>query len=192
MIKFLAVMSLLSLPLFNANAERYEFETAPKHVTLTFESLMEIEDILGTSHSIQGGVDFDKGTFKVRVPVSSLKTGIEMRDEHIQGEMWLNAAEHPYLQFQGDKIEKLDEKKIRLSGLFTAKGVSTPLTTVAQIRRIPAALAKRLGLGDGDWLRVRAQFKVKLSEHNIQIPKMAAAKVNNTWIIKVSMFGRGR
>ena len=46
------------------------------------------------------------------------------------------------------------------------------------------------GLAEGDWLRVRGQFTVKLSDFGIKVPAMAATKVNDAWTVKVSVFGK--
>ena len=36
---------------------------------------------------------------KVKVPIINIKTGIDLRDEHLRGEMWLNAEKFPYAEF---------------------------------------------------------------------------------------------
>jgi hypothetical protein len=58
------------------------------------------------------------------------------------------------------------------------------------VRKIPSAQGTKLGLAEGDWLRVRSQFTLRLSDFGIQVPAMAAAKVNDQWTVKVSVFGK--
>ena len=185
-----SLFSLIALLPTLAHAETYGFEPNPKHVVMTFESRMEVEDILGTTHGITGTVNLDKGTFALQIPVKSLKTGIELRDEHMQNDIWLHGAEHPEIRFEGSQIKLVSDKEAKVHGQFTLRGKAVALTADVRYRRIPEAQAQKLGLGDGNWVRVRAEFQVKLSDHGIEIPKMAAAKVSDVWTVKVSLFGK--
>lgn len=175
-----------------AQADEYSFDVDAKFVNISFISEMEIEDILGTSNAITGAVDFARGSFKLEVPVTSLKTGISMRDEHLQSEMWLDAKNNPNLVFEGSKIEDLGGGKLKLSGTFWARGKAKDIAVVVNLKKIPAAKASKVGLGDGDAIRVRGEFNLKLSDFGIQIPGMAAAKVNDEWTVKISLFGKAR
>src|SRR5258706_7210802 len=71
----------------------------PKYVNITFESEADIENIVGTTNKATGEIkaDLEKGTgsVSITVTVASMKTGIDMRDEHLRSEMWLNAAKFP-------------------------------------------------------------------------------------------------
>ena len=175
-----------------AQAEEYSFDVDAKFVNISFISEMDIEDILGTSNAISGSVDLAKGTFKLEVPVASLKTGIDMRDDHLQSEMWLDAKNHPNLVFEGTKIEDLGAGKYKLSGTFWARGTSKDLAVTVDLKKIPAAKASKFGLGEADAIRVRGAFTLKLSDFGVQIPGMAAAKVNDEWSVKISLFGKGK
>ncbi|NOZ01157.1 MAG: YceI family protein, partial [Deltaproteobacteria bacterium] len=96
-----------------ASARQFSFDVPSKLVNITFESEMEIEDILGTTHSISGELNLDGGSnahFKFAVPTKSLRTGIKMRDTHLQGEMWLDAERFPDITFEGSKVQKVDSR----------------------------------------------------------------------------------
>lgn len=187
-------MAALLLTPVMAHAQTYSFDVPPKLVNIAFESRMEIEDIFGTSNRVGGWLKMKgpkKIHFKLEVPVDSLKTGIAMRDDHLKSETWLNAGKHPAIAFEGKSMRKLGKNRYEVKGTFTMRGKKQPLKVVLQAREIPQAKASRLGLGKGgDWLRVRGSFKVKLSDHGIKIPKMAAAKVNDTWTVRVSLFAK--
>jgi polyisoprenoid-binding protein YceI len=172
-----------------AQADEYSFDVNAKFVNISFISEMDVEDILGTSNAIKGSVDLSKGNFKLEVPVASLKTGIDMRDEHLRSEMWLDAANNPNLVFEGSKIDDLGGGKYKFTGKFTARGKAKDLSVVVNLKKIPAAKATKVGLGEGGAIRVRGEFALKLSDFGIQIPGMAAAKVNDEWLVKISLFG---
>lgn len=187
-----ALIGAVALPA-TARAQTYSFNVHAKLVNIAFESRMDVEDILGTSNQVKGHVkrgSDGKVTFSLQVPVTSLRTGIAMRDKHLRSKMWLDAARHPNIQFKGTRAKHLGKGRYRVSGMFTLRGVSRPLTVDLRVRRIPASVASRAGLGKGNWLRVRGRFTVKLSAHGIRIPGMVAAKVSDRWTVKVSLFAR--
>lgn len=187
-----ALVGVLSLP-GSATAQTYSFDVHPKLVNITFESRMDVEDILGSSREVSGYVkrsSTGRYAFAFKVPVSSLRTGIDLRDKHLRSAMWLDAARHPHLEFRGKRVKALGKGRYRVSGTFTLHGVSRPLSVVLRVRKIPASVAQRAGLGKGNWLRVRGQFPVRLSAHGVKIPEMAAAKVNDRWTVKISLFAK--
>lgn len=185
----IAIAALLPL---SATAEEYSFNVDSKFVNITFESQMDVEDILGASHEVSGSLNFDgrKGNFSLAVPISSMKTGIDLRDEHMRSPMWLDAEAHPEIKFEGNKIRSLGDGKYQVTGNLTMHGVSQSLSVVVATRQIPAERASKLMMGDTNWLRVRTSFKVSLSDFGVKIPDMAAAKVSDEWTIKVSLFAK--
>ena len=68
----------------------------------TIESVTDFETFTGTTHKVTGTVKFDKAkgtmTGKIIVDVASIKTGIDLRDEHMQGAMWMNGDQEQALQ----------------------------------------------------------------------------------------------
>lgn len=174
-------------------AQTYSFNVHSKLVNIAFESRMDIEDIMGTTHSVQGYVKRSPSgaiSFDLKVPVASLRTGIALRDTHLRSAMWLNAAAYPYIRFRGKRAKAISRGRYKVSGTFSMRGVSRPLTVTLRVKPIPASVATRAGLGKGNWLRVRGRFQVRLSHFGIRIPGMAAAKVNDLWTVKVSLFAR--
>ena len=67
-------------------------------------------------------------------------------------------------------------------------GESHELSTIVDVRPIPADVAKNAGLGKGDWIRITAPFEVQLSEFGVVIPKKPAQRVNDTWTVMVQAF----
>jgi polyisoprenoid-binding protein YceI len=187
----LALAAAILLPAM-ASAQEYSFAVDPKLVVVTFESRMEVEDILGTTHSVSGAARLDPagGTFRIEVPVDSLRTGIDMRDQHLKSDAWLDAAKFPTVRFEGKDVRWEGDTKARVTGTFTMHGVSKPLSVTVDVRRIPSAQGTRMGLAEGDWVRIRGEFPVKLSDFGVAIPSMAAAKVSDVWTVKVSLFGK--
>lgn len=170
----------------------YHLGSASQRTTITFASETAFESILGTTQAIEGRVlaDLQKGTgsVEIEIPVASLRTGIDMRDEHLRSPMWLDASAHPSIRFVSKSANRIDGDQWRIRGTFTLHGVSRELEIEAQVRPIPAATAKAAGLEAGDWIRVTAPFTVRLSEFGVKVPEMAAAKVNDEWTVRLVAF----
>ncbi len=68
----------------------YRFGMHKKHANVAFTSETEVETIQGLTHTATGTtwLDFEglKGKCDVKVPVDSLRTGIDARDEHLRSD----------------------------------------------------------------------------------------------------------
>ncbi len=174
----------------------YRFGSAPQRTTITFESQTDFETVLGSTSQIAGSITADAdrgaGSVSIEVPVASLDTGIAMRNDHLRSPMWLDAEKFPTIQFKSVSARKLAGTKWQIRGMFTMHGVSKELSVDVDVRLIPAASAKAAGLEDGEWVRVTAPFTVHLSDFGVKVPEMAAAKVSDTWTVKVVAFANTR
>ncbi len=192
----LTAVAVLAIALvsIDAAATEYDFDVEGKFINITFESKMDVEDILGTSHEIAGSARFDGkvGSFQFKVPVASLRTGIEMRDEHLRSAYWLDAEKYSHITFQGDRIVAKGDGKYEVTGKLSIHGIEKITSVVVEAKEISADKSSAVGLGDKGALRVRAEFVVKLSDFGVKIPDMAAAKVNDAWTIKISLFGKAK
>ena len=188
----IVILAFAFLTASAAGETTYHFGVTPQNTNVTFESETDFETILGSTREIHGTaiVDFDGGTAQtsLEVPVDTLRTGIDLRDEHLRSGMWLDCGKYPTISFVSTSARKVDEKSWEVSGTFSMHGQSRELTTIVDVRPIPASVAKQAGLGKGDWIRITAQFEVKLSEYGVKIPKKPAQRVNDTWKVKVQVF----
>jgi len=186
----LALITGLAMPVQAANV--YHFGISDQRTNITFQSETDFETVLGSTRKITGTAtaDFDQGSaeISVTVPVASLQSGIELRDEHLRSPMWLDAARFPEISFVSSSSRKIGRDRWKISGTFTMHGVSRELTTTVRVRQIPAEMAQQAGLEAGDWIRVTVPFHVKLSDFGVKIPEMAAAKVSDTWEINIQAY----
>jgi polyisoprenoid-binding protein YceI len=187
----LVAVAMVPAPLYAVDSTYY-FGVSGQRTNITFESATDFEIILGSTNMLSGWVraDFKDGTGEVSlsVPVDSLRTGIDLRDEHMRSPMWLDAGKYPEITFTASEVRRNADGVWQAGGTFTLHGVSREISVPVEVREIPADLAARAGLETGDWLRVSASFPVKLSDFGVKIPDMAAAKVNDTWNVRVLAF----
>ena len=172
---------------------------------VTFTSEAPLEDIVGTTNQISGYLVFNpenprngvRGFF--RVPVKGLDTGIPLRDEHLQSDMWLNAEKYSDITFTIESAKDIHLTKY-------SDGYQTYMVTLigtfsihehTRLMRIPARLTflresnKTRTKMAGNLLGVRAEFNVALADFGITGPAgmdLVGTKVGETVGIEVSAF----
>lgn len=199
--RVLALASLLALVGVHAAsleaAERlkgktYHFGTHPARTNISFVSDADLETIHGTTNVLSGSIAVDaagtSATGSLTIPVKSLKTQIDARDEHLRGKDWLDEPNHPSITMTlKEAKEGPDGRTWTIKADLTIKGVKRAIETKARVIAFDPAQTR--GLGAGEWVRVRTRFDVKLSDHGIQIPQQVGAKVSNTWSLGVDIYG---
>jgi polyisoprenoid-binding protein YceI len=174
--------------------------------SITFKSEAPLEDIVGTSNQVTGRIVFDprqpdKGGFaQLTVPVASFNTGIPMRDEHLQGADWLDAAQYGDVTLRINTITNFKEVKstatyvtydVDVDGELSLHGITRAVAFPARITYLQETEKTRAKLA-GDLLAARASFEVRLSDYGITGPAGAdliGSKVGETIEIDVSLMG---
>ena len=170
---------------------KYVFGKKPQLAQMTALSETDVETITTNTKVIAGvlGFDKEKGTGMVRLaaPVDQLRTGIELRDEHLRSAGWLDAAQFKTIEFESTKATKKDDKNWTVEGNFTMHGVKKPITVDVVLREIPLELIQKAHWGETPGLGFTTKFKLKLSDFGVKIPEVAAAKVNNELSISIDL-----
>ena len=170
---------------------RYDFGVKSQLTTLKATSETDIETVTASTNSVHGllGIDLQKGTGKVKIRtlVSTLKSGIELRDEHLRGPDWLDAAKFPEIYFESTKASKKDATTWDVEGNFTMHGVTKPVKLAVQMQEIPVELVQQAKWGERPGLAFSARFTVKLSDHGIKLPAAAAGKVKDEWTLAIDL-----
>lgn len=163
----------------------------------TFFSTTPLEDINGLSNDVRGSVTIIisdiksmKGT--ITVPVSSIKTGISLRDQHMVSEDWLNAEAYPEITFEiktVSDIKSLEDNKVqaKVTGDFTVHGVTKETTADVTLTFLDESDQTKQR-APGDLLGVRATFNIRLSEFSIN-NKLVGQKVAEFVEVGVNMVG---
>jgi polyisoprenoid-binding protein YceI len=156
----------------------------------TFVSDAPLETMVGKSSKVSGSLSVDpaditKTTGSFKVPVVSLRTDNDLRDEHLQGDGWLDAKKTPNIHFEitevvlgkkdSPELKSGKDRKVQVKGTFTAHGVSRPV------------LAKGTVNWSGKQLRIKADFTVVLEDHNVSVPSIVRLKVANDIAVSVDL-----
>jgi polyisoprenoid-binding protein YceI len=150
-----------------------------------FVSDAPLEKITGVGHALIGDVELDPSAVsatkgKLELEVASIRTNIDLRDEHLRGPGWLDAAKYPKIKFEIKKVSGAEtlvpNQSVELSvlGKLSMHGVTRDEPATATVRWIP-----------GEGVRVQAQFKVNLTNYKISVPALVRLKVSDEIALNV-------
>jgi polyisoprenoid-binding protein YceI len=190
----LVLFSLVAIINAPALLAAQEFTVQGGLSNISFESDAMLETITGTTSDVSGTVTTDltnpsATTATVTVPVASLRTGVDLRDEHLVSGDWLDAGAHPNITFaiasvdapSGATLTHGQAVTATVAGTLTIKGTSHEVSVPAQVTFYEvesADVAGTYGI-EGNVLRVTSSFTVLLSDYGINVPGPLRAKVSN-------------
>jgi polyisoprenoid-binding protein YceI len=201
----LALSALLAIPALLAysgvaNAQQKHFRIRNDGGSrATFVSDATLETINGVTSAVTGDLRFDPADLSsasgtITVPVNSIRTGVDLRDEHLRSENWLDAGHHANATFEITSVTGArtltpnQEARLQLHGRFTIHGVTRNVVARARIKWIPITAEMRGTPGiTGDVLRGRARFQIQLSDFGIDIPAVVRLKVSNDITVTVNL-----
>lgn len=111
-----------------------------------------------------GKVVFDKvaktGSVDILIDTTSVDTGYDTFNEHIQGEDFLDTAKYPTATFKSTKVTFEGDKPAKVEGNLTLKGVTKPVTlTVTSFQAMPHPMLKKDAIGANAWTVIkRSEF----------------------------------
>jgi polyisoprenoid-binding protein YceI len=143
----------------------------------TLYSEARFENITGLTNDVLGEVPFDlkdvKSTLKAEILVStsSIKTGIEKRDEHLRSVSWLNSEKYPTIIYKIKEVERVDliednQIKIVLLGEFSLRGKTKLVYANATIKYLLENETTKT-IMPGNLISIVARFDVNLSDFGI-------------------------
>lgn len=159
-------MVLLSLPA-QAAPETYVLDTKANHAFIQFKiKHLGYSWLLGEFKTFTGEFTLDpdaieKSSVKADIEVASLDTNHAERDKHLRGADFFDVEKFPKASFVSTSVKKTGEKTADVSGNFTLKGVTKPITLKATY----------IGGGPDPWGGQRQGFEltgeIVLKEFNI-------------------------
>ena len=166
-----------------------------------FHSSTPLEDITGLSSDIWGTVTFDTQDLKntltgeIMISTASLKSGIELRDEHIRSEGWLDSEHYPTISFkikEVKSIKKLEANKLEaiIVGDLTIKGITKQTESSVSLMYLEESEETKARF-PGDLLSVKTSFNIILSDYGIE-NKIIGQKVADEIELNVNIVGSNK
>src|SRR5213593_803276 len=96
-------------------------EFAVKHLVVT--------TVKGRFRELEATLNIDEAkpensSVEAKIAVASIDTNVEARDADLRSDNFFSAQRFPYISFRSTHIERLDEKRFRLSGDLSIRGVT--------------------------------------------------------------------
>jgi len=162
-----------------------------------FFSSTPLEDVTGLSNDVKGSATFDVSdvsTLKGSISIStaSLRTGIELRDGHLQSKNWLDAESYPEITFaikNVSNVKSLEDNKLeaKVIGDFTTHGVTKEVIAEVTMTYLDESEQTKKK-APGDLFGVEAKFSIVLSDYEVD-NMVLGSKVSDSIDITVTMVG---
>lgn len=159
------------------NAQRY-FTKSGK-IDFDATSTSSPEKIKGKNRTAVCVLDCKSGALQFSVLMKGFEFDRALMQEHFN-ENYVESDKYPKSEFRGnitgnDKIDytKDGKYKVEVKGTLTVHNVAKEVSTTGELKV------------DGGKIKLEANFKLLLSDHNISIPGLVADKVNKTASIEV-------
>jgi|HubBroStandDraft_1064217.scaffolds.fasta_scaffold25844_1 polyisoprenoid-binding protein YceI len=132
--RLFATLCLMATLAFPSMAATSQWNIDPAHSTAQFVvTHLELSDVQGTFTGVSGsatidGDDLSKSNVTASIDVSTLDTGIGMRDDDLKSSNFFDVAKYPAMTFQSTKIEKTGDATAKMTGNLTLHGVTKEVT----------------------------------------------------------------
>lgn len=185
---WLAVCACASFVSFPSVGQEYNVDLEREN-QVRFLSDAPIEDFEGVTERIDGYLFLTRdedgnanptvSEFYFEVDLASLDTGIGLRNRHMR-DNYLETDEYPYAEFSGRVVQLREETagrfRVLTRGAFSVHGIER--------ERDIECLAESLEEG----VRVICDFEVRLSDHDIDIPRLMFLKINEVMRVHLDFF----
>ena len=191
----LLAASLLTLSVAEAKPLHYAVGTGQAE-QVNFTSNAPAELIQGETNKATGEIRIDDSlkvdkthpaSLSFSVDLTSLKTGIALRDEHMR-DRYLHTGKYPNATFKATQIKWGKQPSLK-------KGGSYPLTATGDFSLHGVTVKKRIPLtatfaaaqkGTPELVTIKGSFKVPLVDHKIERPEVAKLKLADEIVVTVN------
>ncbi len=194
----------LVVPSEHASMGKVYYALVGKDAQVTFTSDAPLEHIKASSNKVVGYAVVKDGptpsivAAEFRLPIVSFDTGIGMRNEHLQGERWMDAKAHPDVVFTMSSFKDAKPEKEgegfktfggTLVGKMTIKGVTKDMEIPAKVTFRPESAATK-ARAPGDLMAIRCAYTVKMSDFGIGVddPAKKSGKVADEVALETMLF----
>jgi polyisoprenoid-binding protein YceI len=122
--KWFAALGLVAALASSSLAAPTQWTIDPAHSTAEFAvTHLEVSDVEGTFNKITGSA-----TITASIDMSSVDTGIQMRDDDLKSNDFFNVPAFPNMTFQTTKIWKTADATAKMTGNLTLHGITKEVT----------------------------------------------------------------
>ena len=165
----LIVLLSTLLLILSSNVSSAQVYTTKEGIA-NFKAKMSFNSYTGVSDRLNGTINFATGEVAFRLPVKSIKTGKDKRDEHMYE--LLKLQKYPDVVFEGKLIDDFDfDKKakqtVKVKGDFTLAGSTRQITVPLDLDPVSKGI------------QLNATWSLLITDYGLERPSLAFIKVND-------------
>lgn len=124
---FISVVLLSVLTATVSATDKYTLDSAHSFIEFSVKHML-ISNVKGTFDEFDATIIYDpenigNSSVEVSISVASINTKNEKRDDHLRGDDFLDAGNHPSITFKSKKVEKKGDRYVA-AGTLTIRGIS--------------------------------------------------------------------
>ncbi|MEG3659949.1 YceI family protein [Arenibacter palladensis] len=136
-----------------------------------FQAKMPLNTYMGRSDQLQGSINFETGKVAFKLPVKSIKTDKDKRDEHMYE--LLEVEKNPNVLFDGKlmddfNFDKKGNQTVKVSGDFTLAGTTRQIS-------VPLELV----LVSEGTIQLKASWSLLITDYGLERPSIVFIQVND-------------
>ena len=170
-------------------AQRFTLDPVHTQVAFSVERF-GFNHVLGRFDAIAGEVSLDQAnpaasSVTATIQVGSLNTGDATRDGHLKGEIWLNAAQFPTMEFRSTGVQRTGDNTADVAGNMTIRGVTHPVTLHVRLNRTgpnPANRANSAGFS--------ATTTISRTAFGVGAPRVPTTLIGDDVVITIEALGQ--
>jgi polyisoprenoid-binding protein YceI len=126
-------VALVGLAIGTAPAEPAQYRIDPAHTHADFSvAQLGVLEAHGRFGNVSGRIVFDgtghAGSIDLDIPVTSVATGFDVRDDFVRGVSMFDADRFPRMTFRSSRLAFDGDRLVRVDGDLTLRDVTRPVT----------------------------------------------------------------
>ena len=175
MFKRLTLAAALAAASFAAPAAPVAYKIDANHTSVVASwSHFGFSNPIAHFGQVDGSITYDaknvgQSSVNVTIPLAGLDTRVAKFDEHLRSADFFDAAKFPTITFKSTRVEAAGDRKLRVFGDLTIKGITKPAVLDVTINKIgEQPMAKRPAAGfDATTVIKRSDFGVDKYAPNV-------------------------
>lgn len=167
-----------------ARAQQTGWALDPAHTEINFTVKHFFTPVNGTFEEFDAKLQYDpekpaKSSVEVTIPVASINTNNQKRDDHLRSADWFEADKYPVITFKSESVRKTGEQRLVARGPLTIKGVTKEVElpiTLLGLQDIPEPMREMMG-GTQEVASFQASTQLARGDFGVGVGSWAATMV---------------